>query len=51
MELSYILGALVALPVAAFVVYLCGRIFGLGFAASLKQVNTTKQETKRGTRQ
>lgn len=36
-------------------VYIVGRVFGLGFAKSVKDVagslNTHKQETKRGTRQ
>ncbi len=51
MGLEYIIGIPIATIVAVFGVYLCGRIFGLGFSASLKQANTTKQETKSGTRQ
>ena len=46
MGLEYV----ILIPVAAFGVYLTGRIFGLGFKASLTQIKPTK-ETKRGTRE
>ena len=50
MGIEYIIGIPSAALLGVFGIYLCGRIFGLGFSASLKQANTTKQETKSGTR-
>ena len=51
MGLNYIIGIPAVALLFVFGVYLCGRVFGVGFAASLKQANTIKQETKRGSSQ
>lgn len=48
MDIGYIFVIPAIVFLTAFGVYLCGRLFGLGFRASLKQ---PQQETKRGTRQ
>lgn len=50
MALNSIIGICIAIPLALFLVYLGGRMFGLGFATSVKQLKH-KQETKSGTRQ
>jgi len=51
MVLNYYVAICIALPLILFAIYLCGRIFGLGFAASMRQLKQQKQETKSGTRQ
>lgn len=47
MGLEHVIIIPIGLFLALFGVYLCGRMFGLGFKASLKQT----KETKHGTRQ
>jgi len=51
MGLEYILGVPIAAFLTAFGVYLCGRLFGLGLLASLRQLRVNSKETKGGTRQ
>lgn len=43
MEVNTAIGLLIATPVALFFVYLIGRLFGLGFATSIKQVNKERK--------